>query len=95
MAWQLTIRLFGNAPDGQRHPVCHKHIMDDLADVPLLMELAGRQGSIIYAFVEPRPGWLNLFDRAPSRPRRSRRRAALRPIPGKAEPGAADQRTKA
>ena len=63
-----------NAPDGKRHPVAHVHVVEDLADVGLLVDLAKREGEVIYAMLEPRPGWLQQFDR-PQIPRRIRRHA--------------------
>jgi hypothetical protein len=72
--WRLTIRLFGNAPDGRRDPIARTQVLEDLGEVSHWMDLASREGEVIYAFIEPRPGWLQQFDRMPVR-RRIRRHA--------------------
>ena len=33
MSWRLTIRLFGNQPNGKRDPVTYIHVLADLGDV--------------------------------------------------------------
>ena len=54
MAGCSTVRQQTRRPSGSSHAQAH---LEDLDDVAELVDLAAREGEVIYAFHEPLAGW--------------------------------------
>jgi hypothetical protein len=64
MNWRFTIRIFSN---DRRNPIAHTHVIENLGDVALLVDLASREGQVVYALPEPRGPPLQRFAETVSR----------------------------